>query len=326
MDFSDIIGHDKIINSLKNTIKNDTIAHGYLFKGPKTIGKTMVGLAFSKTLLCRKKGLEPCNVCKSCIQFDSNNHPDLHIEEPEGDSFKKEQIDEIQKEIRKLPYEGDRKIFILKSADTMTTQAQNSFLKTLEEPPKDTIIIMTAINDRNILPTIRSRSQILKFSPVDKKVIEEFLVNRYNIDKNKAHMISSFSSGVVGRAKEICESEEFNDIREGLINIIKNNISNDSFKSFTTSKFFEENKDKINDILDIMLTWFRDLLIYKQTSNGELLINKDKVDLLTEQAFKLSTDKIHDIIDNIIETKDNISSNVNFQLSIELMLLNLQEG
>jgi len=325
MDFSDIIGQDKIINSLKNTIKNKSIGHGYIFEGPKGIGKSMMASAFAKTILCKERGIEPCNTCSSCIKFESHNHPDFHIEIPDGKSFKKEQIENIQREIRILPYEGNRKIFIIKDSDKMTTEAQNSFLKTLEEPPEDTIIIMTVENTRSLLPTIVSRSQSLKFSPVKENAIEIYLNNKYNIDREKSHVIAAFAGGNMGRAIEMCESDEFNEIREGLMNVIDNNISRDLFKSFTTSKFFEDNKDQIDEILDMMLIWFRDLLIYKETDNDKLIINRDKKELLKEQAFKLSMGRIHGIIDSIMETKDNIRANVNFQLSIELMLLNLQE-
>lgn len=325
MDFSDIIGQDKIKKSLQNAIKNKTIGHGYIFEGSKGMGKSMMAAVFAKTLLCREKGVNPCNTCNSCIKFESHNHPDFHIERPEGKSFKKEQIENIQREIRILPYEGERKIFVIKDADKMTTEAQNSFLKTLEEPPEDTIIIMIVENTRSLLPTIASRSQRLKFIPVNENSIEIYINNKYNIDREKAHVIAAFSGGNMGRAIDICESEEFNQIREGLMNVIDNNIGIDLFKSFTTSKFFEDNKDQIDYILDMMLIWFRDLLIYKEVGNDDLIINRDKKELLKEQAFKLSIGRIHGIIDSIMETKDNIRANTNFQLSIELMLLKLQE-
>ncbi|MBS4535914.1 DNA polymerase III subunit delta' [Clostridium sp. D2Q-14] len=325
MDFSDVIGQERIIKSLQNTIKNESIGHGYIFEGKKGIGKTMMAKIFSKALLCKEKGINPCGVCNSCIKFESFNHPDFHMEKPLGKSFKKEQIEDIQRGIRVLPYEGDRKIFIISDADKMTISAQNSFLKSLEEPPKDTIIIMMVENTKNLLPTIISRSQRLKFTPIRNDKIQDYLNKKYNIDKDKAHMIADFSRGNIGRAREICESEEFNQIRESLIDVINNNIGTDSFKSFTNSDFFENNKDEIDNVLDMMLVWFRDLLIYKETNNNELIINRDKEELLKEQSFKLSMDKIHDIINCIMETEENIRANVNFQLAIELMLLKFQE-
>lgn len=325
MNFSGIIGQERIIKSLQNTIKNKSIGHGYIFEGPKGIGKTMMATIFSKTILCKEKGISPCGICNSCIKFESSNHPDFHMEEVQGKSFKKEHIENIQRQIRTLPYEADRKIFIIKHADKMTIGAQNSFLKSLEEPPEDTIIIMLVENAKSLLPTIVSRSQRLKFTPVKNDEIKNYLNNKYNIDKEKAHMIAAFSDGNVGRAIEICESEEFNQTREALISIIDNNIGTDSFKSFTSSDFFEDNKAQIYDILDMMLIWFRDLLIYKETNNNQLIINRDKEELLKEESFKLSMNKIHDIINGIMETKNNIRVNTNFQLTIELMLLKFQE-
>lgn len=323
MDFRDIVGQDRIKNNIQNAIKNNSIAHGYIFEGEKGIGKTMMGEAFSKTLLCKQKGENACGKCSSCIKFDSLNHPDFHIEEKDGKSFKKEQIEDIMKNIRTLPYEEGKKIFLIKDADKITIEAQNAFLKTLEEPPEDTIIILTVENTKSLLPTIVSRSQKLKFSPLKNIDIQNYIEEKYNINSEKAHFIANFSNGNMGKAIDLSNSSEFNALREELINIINSSIEKENFRIFTQSDFFETNKEKIDLILNMMITWFRDLLIYKNMNEESLIINSDKKNELKNQAFKLSNRKIHDIIDNILQTKDNIRSNVNLKISIELLLLNI---
>jgi len=323
MNFSDIIGQNIIKNRLQNAIKNKHIAHAYIFQGEAGIGKTMMAKVFSKTLLCKENGINSCDKCSSCIKFNSLNHPDFHIEEKEGKSFKKEQVEEMMKKIRTLPYEEGKKVFLIKSADKMTIEAQNAFLKTLEEPPEDTIIILIVENTKGLLPTIISRSQILKFSPLKNQEIETYIENKYNIQNEKAHFIASFSKGNMGKAIDLADSDEFNSLREELINIISSSIEKENFRVFSQSDFFEENSENIELIFSMMLTWFRDLLIYKNTDRNELIINNDKKNILREQAFKLSNRKIHDIIDNILETEDNIKSNVNMKISMELLLLNI---
>ncbi|RKD28829.1 DNA polymerase III subunit delta' [Thermohalobacter berrensis] len=325
MDFSNIIGHEVIINNLKKAIKNNSISHSYLFEGPKLIGKRTVAKAFAKTLLCQKEGTEPCNTCASCIQFNSGNMPDFYIESPEGQYFKKEQIDKIQKSMRRLPYEGKRKVYILENIDKMTQEAQNSFLKTLEEPPTYAVIIMTVVNSNSLLPTIISRCQLVRFSPIENNKIKDFIISKYEKTEEEASFTASFSNGIIGKAIKICESEEFKQLREDVISIIDNTINSEKFKIFSISEFFEKNKESIEDILDMIIIWFRDLLIMKETDNYSFIINRDKIQILEQHSSKLSIDKIYDIIERVKETKDDIASKVNFQLAVEVMLLEMQE-
>ncbi|WP_352420336.1 DNA polymerase III subunit delta' [Proteiniborus sp.] len=325
MDFNDIIGHEKIIESLKNAIRNNLVSHSYLFEGPKSIGKEKIARVFAKTLLCQKGGDSPCNTCPSCLKIESGNHPDFHVEYPDKDSFKKEQIEELQRTIRKIPLESNKKIYILDDVDKMTQQAQNSFLKTLEEPPGYAVIILLATNGYSLLPTIVSRCQVVKFTSVEKHKIEKALINIYNRTEEQARFISSFSNGIIGRAIELSKSDDFKLLRDETIEKLNIVINGDKLKAFSVSEFFEQNKELIDEIMDIILLWYRDLLIYKETGNIDFLINRDKTDLISCQCQKLSKQKIMDIIDVVNRTKDDIRSNVSFQLAMEVMLLKIQE-
>ncbi|WIV12316.1 DNA polymerase III subunit delta' [Proteiniborus sp. MB09-C3] len=325
MDFNDIIGHEKIIENLKNAIKNNTVSHSYLFEGPKSIGKEKLAKVFAKTLLCQRGGDSPCNTCPSCMKIESGNHPDFHMEYPDKDSFKKEQIEELQRTIRKIPLESNRKIYILDDVDKMTQQAQNSFLKTLEEPPGYAIIMLLATNGYSLLPTIVSRCQIVKFTPIERHKIEKALVNNFGRSEEQARFIASFSNGIIGKAIELSKSDDFKLLRDEIIEKLNTVINGDKLKIFSISEFFEQNKELIDEVMDIILLWYRDLLIYKETKNVGFLINKDKADSISYQCQKLSKQKIMDILDVVRRTKEDIHSNVNFQLAIEVMLLNIQE-
>lgn len=325
MDFKDVIGHENLISNLQRAIKNNSIAHGYLFSGPDGIGKKKVAMIFAKTLLCEAREINPCNKCSSCIQIDSGNHPDLITQSPEGKSFKKEQVINIINNINVKPYVGDRKIFILEHIDKMTDHAQNSLLKTLEEPPYYAIIIMTATNSKSILPTVLSRSQLLRFSPINNNEIKSTIVNKYGKTNEEATFISSICNGIIGKAIKICESDEFKETRESINNIIEALLSEEKFKIYSHTKFFNDNKDNINDILDIMYIWFRDILIYKESDDDELIINKDKLAVLSNQSIKISKRKLYKILEDIKITMNNINSNVNYELSIEILLLSIQE-
>lgn len=325
MDFNDIIGHERIIESLKNAINNDLVSHSYLFEGPKSIGKEKLAKVFAKTLLCHSQKDSPCNTCSSCLKFETGNHPDFYLERPEKDSFKKEQIENIQKTIREIPLESNKKVYIIDQADKMTQQAQNSFLKTLEEPPVYAVIILLATNGYSLLPTISSRCQIVKFTSIEKQKIENALINKLKLSEEHARFIASFSNGIIGKAIELSESDDFRNLRDDLIEKLDILINGDKLKAFTISEFFEKRKESIYEILDIMLLWYRDLIIYKETENTDILVNKDKIDLISDQCKKLSKYEILDIIDTVKKAKDDILSNVSYQLAIEVMLLKIQE-
>lgn len=325
MDYSHIIGHENIIKSLKNTILNNNVSHGYLFQGSKSIGKSKLARVFAKTLLCKEKKDVPCNQCTSCLKFDSGNHPDVFIQNVQGESFKKEQIEELQRSIKTLPYEGERKIYILEDIDKITQQAQNSFLKTLEEPPIYVTILMTVTNSHSLLPTIVSRCQVLKLRPVESIKIEELLVNNYHKSQEEARIISSFSNGIIGEAINLAHSEDFRNQREEIISVIDRTLNSDKFKIFSISEFFQSQREKIESILDVMMVWFRDVLFLKELDESNFIINKDKIDILANHSLKLNREKIYEIIKILNKTKENISSNVNYDLSIEVMLLSIQE-
>lgn len=325
MDFEDILGHDMIKKSFKSAIKTGNISHSYIFEGPRGSGKKMMAKVLGKTLLCEKAGETPCNRCPSCLKFDTENHPDFYTINPEGNSFKKDKIELLQKEIMTKPYEGKRKIFILEDGDKMTLTAQNKFLKTLEEPPNYVIIIIICKNSGDMLPTILSRSQLIRFSPVNNDMIIDMLVKNYDISKENALILTAFSHGLVGRAIKLVQSEYFKTLREDTLSIIMEIMDGDKIKVFTRSDFFQDKKEEIGEILDILLLWFRDLLLIKSDGHQELIINRDKLDKLNYYGNTISVESIYDIIDTITATKEDIKSNISFQLAIETMLLKIQE-
>lgn len=326
MNYLSIAGHEKIKGILKNAIKNKNVSHAYIFEGSNLIGKRSMAKVFAKTLLCKEQGIEPCEKCSACIQFDGENHPDFYQIKPSGNSFKKEQIEDLQKKIKNKPYEGIRQVYILEDSEKMTQEAQNSFLKTLEEPPSYAIIIMTTQNSRAMLPTIISRSQTIRFSPVSEKDIKSYLENEMKADEKEANLISKLSNGVVGDAIKILKSEEFKNMRNKLIELIDDTMYGTKMKCFDNYGFFEDYKDEIDDILKMMIVWFRDLMVYQETKDDSMVINSDKMISIKRQVESFDKMKFKSCIDIVLETQKNIVANMNKQLCIEVMLLKIQEG
>lgn len=322
MDFKDIIGHEKAIKGLKRTIKDKTISHSYLFEGEESIGKKKIAYAFAKTLLCKEQEEFPCNTCSSCTKFDSGNHPDFFVIEPENNIIRVHQVESLIKEITTSPFESPRKVFIIDDSHKMNTESKNTLLKTLEEPPYYVNIILISSSSNNLLPTILSRVQSIKFYPVEYSKIIDLLVRSFHKSQEEAEFIAEFTKGAIGRSVSLSDDEGFFQRRDEIIKIIESLINGDKTKALSAMDFFNENKGLIDEILDIFLLWFRDLLLFKELGHSELLINKDKIENLSFQS-KVNYNKINDIIVRVQETKHNIRRNVNYQLAIETMLLNI---
>ncbi len=324
MDYKDIVGHDIVVQSLKRAVKNENINHFYLFEGEEGLGKRTLGRTFAKTLLCEEKNEEPCNQCSSCRKFDHENHPDYLEVDPEKGIIRKGQVEEIIRRMSMSPFQGDRKVFLIDQAHLMNKEAQNAMLKTLEEPPSYIHMILVTSSSKNLLPTIISRGQKIRFHQIPLHFVIEYLVQREGIDQEEAKFLGEFSKGSLGRAVELCHSEDFFELRDWLLELVDSIIRGESWKIFSAVERFTQEKDRVQELLEVMMLWFRDLLVYKATEEMELVINRDKEKLLSEQSF-LDFDRINDIIKKIQDTSINIQMNVNYQLSIETMLFNIQE-
>jgi len=325
MSFSGIIGHKQIINSLQTAIRQERLAHAYIFQGQAGIGKALVAMEFVKAINCKTLLDDGCEKCQSCVKIKNNNHPDVFLLEPTGKSIKNKEIEDFQKELSLKPYESTKKIFIIKDSDTMTTSAQNRILKVLEEPPEYAIIIFISENPQNLLPTIKSRCQLIKFNRLSNENIINFLEKHHKVKHEEAVLLSIFSDGSISKAVNLLESEEFKTRRETTINVIDEIIRGDKLKLLDYRSFFEDNKDVIIEILDFIIIWLRDIMLFKESDTKKYLFNQDKINTIKIHSNHIEYDKIIKSIDLVMDTKKNIEKNVNFGLCIETMLLNLQE-
>lgn len=318
--YSQTAGQEKIKTSLIKSINNKQVSHCYLFEGPEGMGKYKLALVFAQSLLCLNFSMEPCNECKSCIKVNSYNHPDLHIINEDGKSIKREDVDELVNSIYKRPYEAKRKVYIIKDAHLMTPQAANTFLKTLEEPPGDTVMILLTVNSNLLLPTLVSRCQEVKLRNVSKKTIKSYLKG---YDTDSVDLAASYSKGILNKAVDIIEGKD--DIlkkRQEIIKVFDRIINSDSEIIYELENYFEVEKDNIDLIIEIMIMWIRDV-IFVNGNMEDLVINKDYMPLLRNHGKNMKRDS--DIVEFLQNTSDNIKSNVNYKLAVDNMLLKIQE-
>ncbi len=292
--FEQILGNKKITEQLTNSIKIGNISHSYLFLGTQGIGKKMIAKEFAKMILCTSED-KYCGVCKSCIEFDTDNNPDFSIIEPDGNSIKIDQIREFQKKVSEKPIISQRKVYIINDSDKMTVEAQNCLLKTLEEPPEFVTIILVGTNENAFLSTIKSRCMILHFEEISEEEILKYLEENYQIKINSQIMIKAFQ-GSIGKAIELKDKQEQ---YEKIENLIYGLEKMDVVDLVNKAEFLYSSKDDKTEILDYMEVILMDIA---KTSN-----------------------KYAQTIEIIEQTKKRLSANANYDMSIDNMLFKIWE-
>lgn len=341
MSFTSIIGHDRPVNILKRAIQNDAVAHAYLFSGEQGIGKRLTALAFAAALNCQAAGpAGGCGVCPSCRKAASGAHPDIRVVMPEShdeqllatlsnkeaakasDEIKIDQIRRAQESISLRPSEGQKKVLIVDSADTMNDAAQNAFLKTLEEPPGDSLIILISAMPQSFLPTIRSRCQELKFQPLPRPVLAAVLQEKRGFDAHDAWFAAALSRGSLGHAlsmdvrKEKADREQFLALWEGL-----GGMRNDEI--LTLADGVSKDREGFDRILDIGIEWLRDRLVYEETGDERLLVYEGGVDRIRSDHDRFSLHKTLQDMDLFILSRGLLERRVSAQLVAENLFLKL---
>lgn len=326
-DFQQMIGHESIIQHLQNAIEAGKVSHAYIFHGEVGSGKKTIATAFAKALQCEEGGKSSCNRCISCMQVETNNHPDIIWVTHEKASIGVDDIrNQLNGDIQIKPYSSPYKVYIIDSADKLTEAAQNALLKTMEEPPEYAIIILLVNNANRLLSTILSRAVLLNLRPVDKQLIKEYLMRYHHVPDYMARIAADFSDGNVGKAIKYASSEEFETMKDDLLHILKYIDEMQVSEIIAGLKTIIANKNAIDEHLDLILLWYRDILMLKATNDPNLLLYKEEYQFIKKQANILSYDNIEKIINSIEKAKLRLRANVNFEITIELMLLTIKEN
>lgn len=326
MNFDSIIGQSVLAGSLKRAVKDDLVANAYIFCGSKGSGKSMVAEIFAKALNCKDEGVEkPCDNCTSCKKLESSNHPNIDIIKPSGASIKIKQIREVITKVSKKPFESGYKVLIIDEAEKMTQDAQDAFLKTLEEPPANTVFVLLAENQNSLLPTVVSRCQVFYLKKVSTQQIESYLLEKFSYDLDRISFAANTANGIIGRAIEMLNDQELQKLRKLHVNFVSC-LNNGSYTELTAAASeLAASKEDVVILLNFMLSWHRDILIIRQGCEEQLLVNSDNVDIIKRQAEVLDEKRIYRIIDAIKRTISYVNHNVGIKNSVDSMLLNIME-
>ena len=325
--FSDIYGYETIKEHMQSAIRLGKVSHAYIINGGLGAGKKMLAGIFAKTLQCEnmEESVNPCNKCHSCIQSDTGNQPDIiWVKHEKPASIGVDDVrEQIIADMQIKPYSSR---YIIDEAEKLTVAAQNALLKTIEEPPSYGIVIFLTTNADIFLQTILSRCVMLDLKPVKNSIVEEYIRNNYDVSDYECRFAANFAQGRIGRAKTIVESTEFAHLKQDVMHVIKNAKDMTSGEIMAVVKDINNYKLTIDDYLDLMAMWFRDVLLFKSTNDTNYLIFSDEISLIKSQAQTMSYEGIQDILDSIDKVKIRLKANVNFDLCIELLIMAIKEA
>lgn len=294
MAFENIIGNEEVKDTLNKIIEQEKLSHSYMFIGPEGMGKTLFAKEFAKMILCENSYNKPCNTCKSCIEMQNNNNPDLIEIEPTQGTIKIEQVRQLQSKVLEKPIISNKKVYIIKDADCMTKESGNCLLKTLEEPPSYITIIMTGSNESMFLNTIKSRCIKVNFKKIEDNILKQYLENQYNmkIDEN----IIKACEGSIEKAIRVNKKKEQYKQISNLFSNIENYRLLDVLNRVD---FIYKDKEDIYDILDYI-----------------------NIVLSSKLLENLKYIKYIEIVE---QTKKNLRANSNYDMSIDNMIFKIWE-
>ena len=330
------LGQNHIYEHFKNAIAAGKLSHAYILHGERGMGKLNIAKEAAKAIQCENnapekpdKTGEACGQCKSCHQAESDNQPDIKYVTPAKKTLG---VDDIRIQINDdasiKPYGSPYKIYIIPKSDTMTVQAQNALLKTIEEPPSYAIFILLAANTDAFLPTILSRCVMLNARTVAEGEIVDELKSKYGVGDYDAKVAASFAGGNIGKAEKLISSDSFKDSKNSVTDLVRD-VANGGMEAIAKAvkdlNDYKDDKEGLRDYLDMVRVWFGDVLKYKSTKDVNDLVFQESLTEIKQLADHISFENLNGIMDEIYNAEGRIKSNVGFDSNMEVMLLGIKE-
>ncbi len=297
------IFHNELMMTLINSVRNNTNANTYIFEGEKGLAKHEAALLFAKALVCSNTKTTPCCDCPACREAQALSHPDIVFVKAQKDksTIGVEPIRDMINESLIKPFYNRHKVFIINDGDTLTPQAQNAFLKIIEEPPQYAVFIIVCKSAQMLLETVQSRAVTVTFPPVSDTTVREYIENNYP-DEARIDFLVKYCAGIPKYADEIVSRDDFDTLREEVLNLVPRMLSKNKLHAYDVADYIEKHKDNAGEICDIMLMYLRDALI---TAMGrpDKVINSDKTDKINLLAEKYSTRILALAIDEMVTAK-----------------------
>ena len=324
--FAFLLGHEKPKAFLREAAHKNKIAHAYLFRGPDGVGKTKAALTLAAFLNCKKpQDHDACGRCSSCRKYYSGNHPDLIIIEPEGAAIKIGQVRKLKHTLTFPPLEAKVRVVVLEDIHTMRREAANSLLKTLEEPAPGNLLVLTAHQRGDILPTILSRCQIIPFGPLDHEDILQILMQEDEMDESTALTLAAVSGGSPGRALFLWQEKLLALRREVIEGILLGNHS----QAETVGRIFRFSdkaaalKENISEFLDLLRLWYRDLMLVAAAGPESSITNKDMLASIDAASQRWDISQLREKLQSLDRAAKQLHRNCSRSLVLETLFFDL---
>lgn len=307
----EFIGFENIINGFMKRVDKNTLSHAHLIVGPDGIGKSLVAKKFALKILGKS---------------DDYNYVDIIHYKSDKASFGVDEVRKIIEEVSKKPYEGDKKVIIIHQGNKLTVQAQNAMLKTIEEPPKGVYIILLSESLELLLDTIKSRCQIYKLTPLDRDDMIKYIKSIGENNEDRVLTALAYGEGIPERAEKILKDDELDKLRNLIVELFTEiNKNNDNIVLEYETKLNKFKNEKY-ELLNLIASFIRDIIVYKELSDKNNIINVDKIDDVSKLASAVSYNKLNSMLRNIEKARSNFESNISYSMAISIMLIGFLEG
>ena len=335
MRFADIIGQNEIKEHLQAAIAGGKVSHAYIINGERGTGKHIMAEAFVQTLFCETHGTDACEECSECGKISRHNHPDVRYIIPE-EGKKTIGIDVIRDQlvgdVYIKPYSREIKVYIIPDADQLNAACQNAILKTIEEPPEYVRLLLLTENAERLLPTIRSRCIRLDLKPVvgeDDRILD-LLMKNYEMPEYLAASIMQFAQGNIGRALSLASKDRFGHVIDSIFHLVSHidnmRVYEISDAADTLKKEASDGEIDLKEYLDLLLLWYRDVLLYKSAADPNRLYFTDRLREIMRESMIYSYEDLHAIIDKIGDTGSLLEANIAPDLAFSLLMQRMHVG
>ncbi len=317
-----VIGHEWATDLLLNGLARGRVPHAALIVGLPNIGKTTVAFTFAQALNCTGGQPVPCGECISCLKIASGNHPDVRILDAPGQSLKIGEVRDLQRDLSLSPHEGRWRVAVLSDFERATVEAANALLKTLEEPPAQVALVLTATEADVLLPTIVSRCQVLSLRPLSTSVIKDTLISHWDAHPTQADLLATLSNGRLGWAISALGDESLLARRNEHLDNLASLMSKGRVERLAYAADLSRDPALVKEVLALWLGWWRDVLLLASGSHVAIT-NLDRKAMLHQQSGQVTIRQAQRMVAQLRSTTKNLDQNVNVRLALEVLLLSL---